>query len=287
MNNLLLHLVRTLCAFWFFSLVLLSALPGCAAQLKQAQGLSRLGYAIQVGAFSDVKNAERLTEKLQQKGIEAFYFRKENGIYAVRFGDFATRDEAEKATRRLRSERLISSYFIASPQNVTFRDSEPSWKKAPGPFVAKNSSDDARKRDGEKPARKEPAASSKGRADMGIIAARTAERFVGIPYRWGGDTVVDGLDCSGFARAVYNLCGVNIPRTSREQFKAGDEVEKDDLRDGDLVFFGASAGEINHVGIFTGNGKFVHAPRRGDDIKVSEMDEAYFTKKFVGARRYF
>lgn len=287
MNNRSLHLVRTLCAFWSFCLVLLTALPGCAAQMKQAQGLSRVGYAIQVGAFSDVKNAERLTEKLQQKGIEAFYFRKENGIYAVRFGDFATRDEAEKATRRLRSERLISSYFIASPQNVTFRDRGTSWKKAPEPSLAKSPSDDARKREGEKPVRKEQANRSRGRDEMGNIAARTAERFVGIPYRWGGDTVVDGMDCSGFARAVYNLCGVNIPRTSREQFRVGDPVEREDLRDGDLVFFGASAGEINHVGIFTGNGKFVHAPRRGDDIKVSEMDEAYFTKKFVGARRYF
>ena len=57
---------------------------------------------------------------------------------------------------------------------------------------------------------------------MGAIAARTAERFVGIPYRWGGNTVVDGMDCSGFVRAVYNLCGVNIPRTSREQFQTGE-----------------------------------------------------------------
>ncbi|MBI1921497.1 MAG: C40 family peptidase [Geobacter sp.] len=287
MNKRFLYKVRTCCAFWSFCLVLLSALPGCAAQLKESGKLSRLGYAIQVGAFSDVKNAERLTEKLQQKGIEAFYFRKENGIYAVRFGDFATRDEAERATRRLRSERLISSYFIASPQKVTLRDREPSWKKVPEPSLAKSPTDDARKRDGEKPQRKEPVATSKGHADMGNIAARTAERFVGIPYRWGGDTVVDGMDCSGFARAVYNLCGVNIPRTSREQFRVGDPVDRGDLRDGDLVFFGASASEINHVGIFTGNGKFVHAPRRGDDIKVSEMDEAYFMKKFVGARRYF
>jgi gamma-D-glutamyl-L-lysine dipeptidyl-peptidase len=57
--------------------------------------------------------------------------------------------------------------------------------------------------------------------------------------------------------------------------------------DGDLVFFGASADQINHVGIYVGSGRFVHAPRRGDDIKVSALDEAYFTKKFVGARRYF
>ncbi|HEY4743399.1 MAG TPA: C40 family peptidase, partial [Desulfuromonadaceae bacterium] len=123
--------------------------------------------------------------------------------------------------------------------------------------------------------------------DMGGIAARTAERFVGIPYRWGGDNVVDGMDCSGFVRAVYNLCGVSIPRTSRDQFKAGDPVTRDDLRDGDLVFFGASDDKINHVGIYVGSGRFVHAPRRGEEIKVSTVDDAYFEKRFVGARRYF
>jgi cell wall-associated NlpC family hydrolase len=144
-----------------------------------------------------------------------------------------------------------------------------------------------RQKKDDKPVESETAEKPKGRSDMGAIAARTAERFVGIPYRWGGDTVVDGMDCSGFARAVYNLCGVNIPRSSREQFKVGDTVARPDLKDGDLVFFGNSETEINHVGIYIGDGRFVHAPRRGDDIKISVMDEAYFAKRFIGAKRYF
>ena len=122
---------------------------------------------------------------------------------------------------------------------------------------------------------------------MGAIAARTAERFVGIPYRWGGDTVVDGMDCSGFVRAVYNLCGVSIPRSSRDQFKAGESISRGLLQDGDLVFFGSAEDKINHVGIYVGNGRFVHAPRRGEDIRTSSIDESYFEKRFVGARRYF
>jgi cell wall-associated NlpC family hydrolase len=122
---------------------------------------------------------------------------------------------------------------------------------------------------------------------MGAIAARTAERFVGIPYRWGGENVVDGMDCSGFVRAVYNLCGINIPRTSGEQFKVGDKVEREQLMDGDLVFFGSSVDKINHVGIYVGGGRFVHAPRRGDEIKISTIDEKYFAERFIGAKRYF
>ncbi len=249
---------------WIVCHILVFASTGCAAQLKGTGGISRLGYSIQVGAFKEVQNAERLTAKLQSTGIEAFYFRKENGVYAVRFGDFPTHDAARKNARKLVADKMIGSFFIAVPQEVFLKKKEPELSSG-----------------GEKPPKPKPA------GDMGAIAARTAERFVGIPYRWGGDTVVEGMDCSGFVRAVYNLCGVNIPRTSREQFRVGENVGKDDLMDGDLVFFGASADQINHVGIYTGGGRFVHAPKRGDDIKISALDDAYFAKKFVGGRRYF
>jgi cell wall-associated NlpC family hydrolase len=261
-----------------FTICLLLLAPvatGCAAQRA---GLKDVGFAIQVGAFSEVKNAERLTKKLQGKGIEAFYFKRENGIYAVRFGDFSRRDDARNAAQKLVKDHTITSYFIAAPQRGFIAPvREPSLEKAPAPSITR-AAPVVKKREPEP---------RRGKSDMGGIAARTAERFVGIPYRWGGDTVVDGMDCSGFVRAVYNLCGVNIPRTSREQYLVGDVVARDELKDGDLVFFGASADDITHVGIFVGAGRFVHAPRRGDDIKVSTLDETYFQKRFVGAKRYF
>ncbi len=244
---------------------LMQAFTACAAQIKEIKGITRVGYSIQVGAFSEVKNAERLTAKLQAKGIDAFYFKRDNGLYAVRFGDYPSWDAAQKSARKLVAEKMVGAYFIASPQTA---------------YLKKGKEPEFRKGDGSP-------APQRAASDMGIIAARTAERFVGIPYRWGGDTVVEGMDCSGFARAVYNLCGVNIPRTSQEQFKVGEAVAREDLKDGDLVFFGAAEDQINHVGIYVGNGRFVHAPRRGDDIKISSLDESYFTKKFVGGRRYF
>lgn len=275
--------------------LLLTTAHGIAAERP---AISRLGYAIQMGAFADVRNAERFTTRLQSKGIEAFYFRKDNGVYAVRFGDFPTKARARAAAAKLVADRLIETYYIAPPSEVVFaRPTEPGWQKTP-PDTAKPAADTTPRDTG-----KEPADSHRGKKgeapdkprqkapgnerDMGAIAARTAERFVGIPYRWGGDNVVEGMDCSGFVRAVFNLCGVSIPRTSRDQFRAGDPVTKDDLRDGDLVFFGASDDKINHVGIYVGGGRFVHAPRRGEEIKVSTVDDAYFEKRFVGARRYF
>lgn len=230
---------------------------------EPSAGITMIGFSIQVGAFSEVRNAERLTAKLQAKGIEAFYFKRDNGFYAVRFGDFPHRDDARKAAKKLVSDQIIGSYFIAPPQ-VTSKEATPQGK-------------------GER----KPAVTTKKEKDMGFIAARTAERFVGIPYRWGGNTVVDGMDCSGFARAVYNLCGVNIPRTSGEQYKIGQKIDRDELTDGDLVFFGSPDGQISHVGIYVGKNRFVHAPKRGEDIKISTLNDNGFAKRFMGGRRYF
>ncbi len=272
---------RTLLIF-----LLISTWP-LTAHAATSSGITRLGHAIQMGAFADVKNAERFATKLQAKGIEAFYFRKDNGVYAVRFGDFPSKEKARIVAKKLVAEHLIDGYYIAPPNEIVFsRPKGTGWQKPPPdeirkphepiqPVVPVESP--------EKPASKP----SKDNKDMGSIAARTAERFVGIPYRWGGDNVVDGMDCSGFVRAVYNLCGLSIPRTSRDQFKAGNIVAKDDLQDGDLVFFGSSAASINHVGIYVGGGNFVHAPRRGEEIRATAVSESYFEKRFVGARRYF
>lgn len=284
----------------------LTAAIGCAApqtgrmhavqhktgtNVKYAKGVSRLGFAIQMGAFSDVHNAERFTERLQEKGIEAFYFRKDNGIYAVRFGNFSSKEKARAVAKRLVADKLIDSYYIAPPKEVVFatssltviKQSQPELRTLPRPYPPP---DDELGLPVDEPVPAKPPETRPGERGLGYIAARTAERFVGIPYQWGGNTVVDGLDCSGFTKAVYNLCGVNIPRTSRDQYKAGNPISKDELRDGDLVFFGNSASSINHVGIYIGNGRFVHAPRRGEEIRTAGIGESYFERRFVGARRY-
>lgn len=269
-------------------ILLLLCISALTVQAAPTSGISRLGHAIQMGAFADVKNAERFAAKLQAKGIEAFYFRKDNGVYAVRFGDFASKEKARAVAKRLVADRMIDSYYIAPPNEVVFNHPKGAgWQKPTPDEIRKPSPTPLHpvvpKETTDKPVPKQ----AHNDRDMGAIAARTAERFVGIPYRWGGDNVVEGMDCSGFVRAVYNLCGISIPRTSRDQFKAGDLVTKDDLKDGDLVFFGSSADSINHVGIYVGGGKFVHAPRRGEDIRVTSVNESYFEKRFVGARRYF
>lgn len=222
---------------------------------KKQSPIEKAGYAIQVGAFSDVQNAINLVAKLQDKGIDAFYFKKPEGFFVVRFGSYKTKELAEKDAKYYASSGLISDYFIAPPI---------SFKRLPIAERKKRRDD-----------------------DIGIIIAKTAERFVGIPYKWGGNNVLEGMDCSGFVKAVYNLCGINLPRTANEQFLHGDYVHKDNLSEGDLVFFGTSKSHITHVGIYVGDGYMVHAPKRGDVIKRASIESDYFSKRYVGAKRYY
>ena len=126
-----------------------------------------------------------------------------------------------------------------------------------------------------------------GASDIGVIAARTAERFVGIPYLWGGNTVVDGLDCSGFVRAVYSLCGYVLPRIARDQYRLGEAVTPSQIREGDLIFFGPSPDNIKHVGMYVGGGQFVHAPKRGDVISITPITDDSYAPRIMGIRRFF
>ncbi|MEY4748897.1 MAG: hypothetical protein RIQ60_1111 [Pseudomonadota bacterium] len=115
-----------------------------------------------------------------------------------------------------------------------------------------------------------------------------AMNFLGVPYRRGGNTAETGFDCSGFTRHVFeHSIGLLLPRRSAEQANASNlvKVQRDELKPGDLVFFNTMRRAFSHVGIYIGDGKFVHAPRTGQQIKVEDMRASYWTKRFNGARR--
>ncbi|RCW64125.1 C40 family peptidase [Pseudorhodoferax soli] len=114
----------------------------------------------------------------------------------------------------------------------------------------------------------------------------TAMGFLGVPYRRGGNSAESGFDCSGFVRAVYSqTVGLVLPRRANEQAAATDTIEKRDLQPGDLVFFNTMRRTFSHVGIYVGDGKFVHAPRSGAKVRVEDMDSSYWKRRFDGARR--
>jgi cell wall-associated NlpC family hydrolase len=116
----------------------------------------------------------------------------------------------------------------------------------------------------------------------------SAMNFLGVRYRRGGNSAEQGFDCSGFTRYVFeNSVGLVLPRRADQQAKnAGlKDIKKDELRPGDLVFFNTMRRAFSHVGIYVGEGKFIHAPRAGGEVRVEDMRAAYWTKRFNGARR--
>jgi cell wall-associated NlpC family hydrolase len=106
------------------------------------------------------------------------------------------------------------------------------------------------------------------------------------PYHYGGNSVRSGFDCSGFVDHVYrHSLGISLPRTSREISKIGRPVALDELSPGDLVFYNTQHASFSHVGIYVGDGRFVHSPRTGESVRTEEMQQHYWKARYDGARR--
>ena len=110
--------------------------------------------------------------------------------------------------------------------------------------------------------------------------------LLGVPYKRGGMSEEKGFDCSGFVRHMFEKSvGLVLPRRAEEQAKVTEEITRSELKPGDLVFFNTMKRTFSHVGIYVGDGKFIHAPRPGKAVRVDDMREAYWQKRFNGARR--
>ena len=110
--------------------------------------------------------------------------------------------------------------------------------------------------------------------------------FLGVTYKWGSSNPERGFDCSGLVSHVFEqVAGIILPRNSQAMSKVGEKVDKSDLQPGDLVFFNTLKRPNSHVGIYIGDERFVHAPSRGGEVEVSDMQEGYWKKRFNGARR--
>ena len=214
--------------------------------------LNRMGYTIQVGAFSKVENAARLVNCLNNDNLDAYYFLYKKGLYKARFGSFKSRELACREAEILRAMGVIDEFYIVRPDDYSITKSQ-----------------------------------QYGEIYFRDEVVKTARSFIGVPYQWGGSSVEKGFDCSGLAMAIYRLNGLKLPRTSGAQYKAGTWVSREKLTKGDLVFFDTrSSGKISHVGIYIGQDKFIHAPRTGKTVSTSSLSNKYYKKRYAGARSY-
>jgi cell wall-associated NlpC family hydrolase len=128
------------------------------------------------------------------------------------------------------------------------------------------------------PVRK-PASVKHLRVPLGDKVVKYAKRMIGIPYSYGGSTP-RGFDCSGFTSYVYRHFGVAVSRTSYSQFRDGTRVARKALKPGDLVFFHG----LGHVGLYVGNGRFIHSPRTGTRVRIDTLS-GWYASRYDGARR--
>jgi cell wall-associated NlpC family hydrolase len=118
------------------------------------------------------------------------------------------------------------------------------------------------------------------------LVVRAAKNQLDKFYAYGKQDSYEGFDCSGLAQYAYNEAGIKIPRTVKQQFEQCQKVDKGALKPGDLVFFTTYAPGATHVGIFIGDGKFIHSPTTGKKVDISGLDNTYWSKAFYGAGTY-
>ncbi len=242
--------------YFIFSALLL--LTGCASERAikpekpSPKPLALIGYTIQVGAFANISNAVRLTDNLRQHGLNAYHFLHHSGLYKVRFGNYESKHDARRRAESLKINGVIEVYYIVGPDEyAAIRDRR------------------------------------YGRSNVRDHILITAKQYIGIPYRWGGESAETGFDCSGYSMVVYQLNGFDLPRSSRQQWETGRPIARGQLLEGDLVFFATSGGKkVSHVGIYIGDDKFLHAPGRGRKIRIATLTDSYFKARYLGARSY-
>jgi len=214
--------------------------------------LPPMRHTIQVGAFSDINNAVRLTAKLQSKGLNAYHFLHDSGLYKVRFGNYPSKNNAQKKAEDLAARGIINAYYIVGPNDYA--------------ASAYRSVDDHYLRN---------------------EIVKSAKKYIGVSYQWGGESPRSGFDCSGLTMVVYRLNGLELPRSSRQQWQTGRPVQRSRLQKGDLVFFATSGGRrVSHVGIYVGDHKFLHSPGKGRKIRMSSLTSKYYKTRYLGARTY-
>jgi cell wall-associated NlpC family hydrolase len=211
---------------------------------------------------------------------------KPNRVYTVRRGDslyeiarrFKTTPEALISANKLPGIKLK----IGQELTVPLAQSAATAKKAPKPESPLNepsiSASISKPQDPEKTSISEISSLPHQLVEAGF-------QLIGVKYRFSGFSEKSGLDCSGLVKKLFSKFDIELPRSSREQYKQGEKIDKDKLEVGDLVFFSSGGTSPTHVGIYVGNDQFLHAARKAKKVVVSDLSKFWNTMRYLGARR--
>lgn len=256
--------------FFLPSFSLAQEMRGNNVSSDKMPGIFRMGYTVQVGVFENPNYAGIFVDKLNSYNLDAFMYRVDN-LYKVRFGNYRSKEEADNVAKAFQKKKIIGHYFIVNPNTLAVN--------SPSNVKVKESA-----KNNNKVNEQNEATVSVGYLRAEIV--RTAKSYIGTPYVWGGSSK-QGIDCSGLTSAVFKLNGLNIPRSSRDQFRAGKSQQRKYILPGDLVFFATGrANVVSHVGVYIGNDRFIHAPSKGQKVRIDKLSDKYWTRKYMGARVY-
>ena len=254
-----------------------------ATLLLVSSALLEASYSLIVLGDFTKEQSESLCRQLSSLGYPVYLVYGEN--YEVRIGPYETREKAQEVLETLDQEEKINTKIFEEEDLEQYQPS---------------ADDDTQEKE------------SQGKVlNEGIKERYTDQRankivtlgldLFGHPYKYGGENPNKGIDCSYFTQSIFKELGIQIPRTAQEQFKTGKKVrKKEQLKVGDLIFFRKtyyskkknkkgkrrSYTKINHVGIYIGNGEFIHATINVKHVTISPLDDPYFKKRYAGARRF-
>jgi len=211
------------------------------------------------------------------------------GIYVVRPGDslykiartFRTTPETLISANRLQSNKIKPGQKIAVPgaRNTaaetdiakSLRVPLPSYDEAGNPSMSRLRETDQALEGEDQPLR--------------LQLIKAGFELLGVNYRYSGMSAKSGFDCSGLVKSLFSKFNIELPRSSKEQYKQGEKVERGELEMGDLVFFSSGGKSPNHVGIYIGNDKFIHAERTARKVIITDLNKIWYTVRYLGARR--
>jgi peptidoglycan DL-endopeptidase LytE len=204
--------------------------------------------------------------------------------YKVRRGDslfkiaksFHITSKALKAANNFKSNRLKLGQIINIPVEKVYQAEKPNTAKSQAKLAASQASFRA--------AKPEPD-SNTNELPLRERLAEAGFQMLGIRYRFSGNSEKTGLDCSALVKNLFSKFDIHLPRSSREQFKEGEKVDRDNLKVGDLVFFSSGGKTPTHVGVYIGNNKFLHAARKAKQVIVSDLNKLWYETRYLGARR--